>query len=104
MDEELRQELLRRRDEDQRVRQLVSPLKGQHLVKLPDEVAAEWQQVDEDNTHWLGELFTRRGWPGRTLVGEDGAVAAFLLAQHSDRDPILQRAFLDGLRRAVAEG
>src|SRR6266545_453181 len=45
-----------------------------------------------------------RGWPARTLVGEDGAQAAWLLAQHADQDPALQRAFLDALRSAVAEG
>jgi hypothetical protein len=103
VDEELRQELLRRRDDDQRVRQLVSPPKGQHVARLPDEVAAEWQQIDDDNTVWLGDLLATHGWPGRTLVGEDGAQAAWLLAQHADRAPALQRTFLDALRRAVAQ-
>jgi hypothetical protein len=53
VDEELRRELLARRDEDQRIRTLVSPLQGQHAVRLPGEVAAEWQRIDEDNTRWL---------------------------------------------------
>jgi hypothetical protein len=104
VDEELRRELLTRRDEDQRVRQLISPPQGQHMVRLPDEVAAQWQRVDAGNTRWLGELLTMRGWPGRTLVGAEGAQAAWLLAQHADQDPALQRVFLDALRSAVAEG
>lgn len=74
------------------------------MVRLPDEVAAEWQRVDAENTRWLCELLTMRGWPGRTLVGEEGAQAAWLLAQHADQDPTLQRAFLDALRGAVAQG
>jgi hypothetical protein len=41
VDEELRRELLRRRDEDQRVRHLVSFPSGQHMIRLPDEVAEE---------------------------------------------------------------
>jgi hypothetical protein len=90
VDEELRRELLARRDEDQRVRHLMSPPQGQHMVRLPDEVAAEWQRVDAENTRWLCELLTMRGWPGRTLVGEEGAQAAWLLAQHADQDPTLQ--------------
>jgi hypothetical protein len=35
VDEELRRELLARRDEDQRIRTLVSPPRGQHTVRLP---------------------------------------------------------------------
>lgn len=101
MDEELRRELLARGDEDQRIRALVSPPPGQHTVRLPDEVAERWHRIDEDNTRWLGEVLSAGGWPGRTLVGEDGAAAAWLLAQHADRDPVLQRAFLEALRGAV---
>jgi hypothetical protein len=103
VDEELRRELLRRRDEDQRVRHLVRPPKGRHMARLPDEVAAEWQRVDEDNTQWLSDLLTTQGWPGRTLVGEDGAQAAWLLAQHADRAPALQREFLEAMRDAVGQ-
>lgn len=104
MDEELRRELLARRDEDQRVRRMVAPPKGQHTARLPDDLAAEWERIDAENTRWLGEVLDARGWPGRTLVGEDGADASWLLAQHADRDPGRQREFLDALRGAVAQG
>ena len=104
MDEELRRELLTRRDEDQRIRTQVSPARGQHAVTLSADAAAEWQRIDDDNTRWLGDLLDARGWPGRTLVGEDGALAAWLLAQHADRDPGRQRAFLNALRAAVDQG
>lgn len=104
MDEELRRDLLARQDEDQRIRALARPAPGQYTFRLPDEVAAEWKRIDEDNTRWLGEVVMVRGWPGQTLVGEDGAAAAWLLAQHADRDPAQQRAFLDALRGAVDQG
>jgi hypothetical protein len=104
VDEELRQELLARAEEDQRVRRLVSPSKGQHEFRLPDEVAEEWRRVDTGNTQWLADLVDARGWPGRTLAGTDGAEAAWLLAQHADRDPELQRMFLEALRGAVTDG
>ena len=104
VDEELRRELLARAGEDQRVRRLASPPTGQHEFRLPDEVAEEWHRVDTDNTRWLADLVATRGWPGRTMAGEDGAQAAWLLAQHADRNLDLQRAFLDALRGAVAEG
>jgi hypothetical protein len=104
VDEELKRELLARRDEDQRIRNLVSPPPGQYSVRLPDEVAAEWERIDADNTRWLEDVLSTRGWPGQTLVGEEGAGAAWLLAQHADRDPARQRVLLRALRDAVAQG
>ena len=104
MDEELRRELLARADDDQRVRHQVSPPKGQYVIKLSTEAAEEWRRVDTSNTRWLADILATRGWPGRTMVGEDGAQAAWLLAQHADRDLDLQRTFLEALRGAVAEG
>ena len=79
MDDELRRELLARRDEDQRIRHLVSSQPGGYMVRLPEELAVEWQRIDEENTRWLAEVLSARGWPGQALVGEDGAGAAWLL-------------------------
>jgi hypothetical protein len=104
VDEELRRELLARCEEDQRIRNLVSAQSGRHMVRLPEELAAEWQRIDEENTRWLAEVLSSCGWPGRTLVGEEGAEAAWLLAQHADRDPARQRAFLHALRSAAGQG
>ena len=78
VDEELRRELLARREEDQRIRNLASPPQGQYMARLPDEVATEWQRIDEENTRWLGELLSARVWPARTLADEEGTGAAWL--------------------------
>ena len=102
MDEELHAELLVRCDEDQRVREAVVTKSG-HFREIPDEFK-EMLRVDQANTAWLAELTGRAGWPGRTLVGEDGAHAAWLLAQHADADRQKQPAFLELLRAAVAKG
>jgi hypothetical protein len=104
VDEELRRGLLARAEEDQRMRRLAPPPKGQYVVRLPDEIAQEWRRVDTENTRWLADVVAARGWPGRTLAGADGAEAAWLLAQHADRDPELQRTFLEALRGAAADG
>ena len=96
MDEELRAELLARCEEDQRIRRVAEESAPGPQLPSP-ELLAELRRIDEANTIWLAELTDRVGWPGRTMVGEDGAHAAWLLAQHSD--PEYQRKFL-GLLRA----
>jgi hypothetical protein len=100
IDEELRAELLARREEDQRIRKAAAG-RGSRLT--PEQVK-EWERIDEANTMWLNDLVDAHGWPGRSLAGDDGANAAWLFAQHADRHPDLQRKFLDLLRAAVAAG
>jgi hypothetical protein len=104
VDEELRAELLARREEDQRIRRTAMEAADKATGRLPDDLGAEWHRIDTANTEWLNDVVDTSGWPGRTLVGKDGAQAAWLLAQHADQDRDLQRKFLDLLRAAVTEG
>jgi hypothetical protein len=60
--------------------------------------------VDTANTAWLRQIIAERGWPGKILVGADGANAAFLFVQHADRDTAFQAAALPLLERAYAAG
>jgi hypothetical protein len=90
----LREELLRRRDADQKARESVP--RG-----VPNALA-NTMRIDDENAVWLREVVTKFGWPGRSLVGDDGAHAAWLLAQHADRDPALQKHCLTLLEQAVA--
>ncbi|RYU12045.1 DUF6624 domain-containing protein [Nocardioides iriomotensis] len=50
----------------------------------------------------LAEIFDEHGWPGWALVGREGSTAAWVVAQHADLDPELQRRALDLLAEAVA--
>ncbi|MGY1650802.1 DUF6624 domain-containing protein [Geodermatophilus sp. SYSU D01119] len=59
---------------------------------------------DAARTERLAQILDEHGWPGRDLVGEDGAEAAWAIAQHSDLDPAFQQRALELLRAAVAEG
>lgn len=56
--------------------------------------------IDWDNTTWMKQVIEKHGWPGRALVGRDGAQAAWLLVQHADHDPVFQRRCLDLLTQA----
>ena len=44
------------------------------------------------------------GWPGRSLVGVEGAHTRLEATQHADRDRAFQRRCLELLRRAVDDG
>lgn len=96
---DLAAELVRRADIDQQARGFV--IRGDE----PTEAEVEHlHRVDEDNTAWLEAVVNEHGWPGFCLVGEKGANAAWLLAQHADQRPELQRRWLPLLRAAVEAG
>lgn len=62
------------------------------------------QQLADRHDLRLAEIVADVGWPGRTIVGEDGADAAWALAQHADRHRDLRRGWLRLLQRAVTAG
>lgn len=98
-DEALRGALLQRVRADQAARQRLTD--ALRAGRQPDSLlAAGILAVDTANTAWLKAVVAARGWPGRSLVGADGADAAFLLAQHADRDTAFQARVLQLLKRA----
>jgi len=106
---ELRRELLAREATDQEVRRKVLDwIKAEKLSfdALADEehaqepVVQQWKRVDRENQAWLKAAVERYGWPGRSLVGVDGAHAAWLLAQHAQHD--FQRQCLRQMKECPA--
>ncbi len=90
MDDALHTELLRRAAIDQVARKALD-MDGM-------------READAENLPWLKAVVAARGWPGVSLVGTDGAHAAWLLAQHADSDPAFQRHCLDLMTAAVEVG
>lgn len=95
---ELRDELLTMMAEDQAVRTGVAPPGDDRTA---EELFDAWPQVDADNALRMAEILDEFGWPGWSLVGEDGAFAAWLLIQHADFNLDLQKRGLALLRAAV---
>jgi hypothetical protein len=91
----LRRELLRRRDLDRALRSSYTGA-ATEMARL--------MEMDSDNTAWLVAIVERIGWPGYSLVGEDGAEAAWLLAQHADLNPAFQQRCLQILKEAAERG
>ena len=56
------------------------------------------------NAGRLAAILDGYGWPGRALAGDDGAEAAWLVAQHAIAMPHLQRRARELLAQAVEVG
>ena len=98
-DLELRSELLRRREADQAPRRKMRP-----GTPVDQALWREMEATQRENVDWLKQVIADRGWPGRSLVGPDGADAAWLIVQHADHDPDFQRDCLRLLEKATAAG
>jgi hypothetical protein len=107
VDEELAAELLRRSVADQIAREQLQTSGIPHLGWKPKKAQAALEAlraVDDDNTAWLKVIVRRHGWPGRSLVGEEAASAAWLLVQHADHDAAFQRECHGLMEEAVKLG
>lgn len=102
----LHSELIKMADEEQKVFQKIvdlmktepeDSLKISPLVVILDSIKGR-------NTSRLKEIVEQYGWPGKSLVGEDGANAAWLLIQHADRDRKFQRYCLELMKEAAQKG
>lgn len=59
------------------------------------------EAVHRHNAARLRQIIAQHGWPGNSLVGADGAEAAWLIAQHAIGEPEFMRACLEHLRAAA---
>ncbi|MCA1721898.1 MAG: hypothetical protein LC779_12615 [Actinobacteria bacterium] len=69
----------------------------------PAALVEAWTLADAHDAR-LQEIIDRHGWPGRSLVGEDGADAAWVIAQHADRHHEWRREWLPLVREAAMKG
>jgi hypothetical protein len=99
MNEALRQQLIQMAEQDQRT--------AAELAKtgeLSEGYAPRMQQVHDRNVAELHRIVHAYGWPGKSLVGKDGADAAWIIAQHGIGHPEFMRAALRLVRAAVEQG
>lgn len=99
-DPELRRELLALVAEDQvaRMAWIEKDKRGEQ---------ADWAAVaaiDQKTSKAVRAAIAKHGWPGKSVVGEDGAHAAWLLVQHADKDRALQRDVLTRMKPMVETG
>jgi hypothetical protein len=72
----------------------------------PDVKAAleRMEKVDKENLAWLKVVVEKHGWPSKSMVGQDGAQGAFLIAQHAVSDLEFMTKCLTGLKTAYQSG
>ena len=97
--EAVRLELLAMATDDERVRSRLAQ-KG----RLFEGHARDMEALHRRNATRLESLVDTSGWPGRSLAGEDGTEAAFLILEHAVEEPALQRRCLPLLAKAAALG
>jgi hypothetical protein len=98
MNFDLRKELLDLASEDQKVRARVTG------AQTPPDVLAEMARVDLKTRTRLREIIRHFGWPRISVVGFDGASAAWLITQHADADVEFQKLCLQLMRAASKDG
>ena len=103
-DTALRRELLELARRDQEGRRGIDSVFRAHGVPSPqaDSAIARMTAIDTVVQARLRAIVAVRGWPGRRLVGDDAAHAAWLLVQHME--PEHQRPLLPLIRAAVRRG
>lgn len=63
-----------------------------------------WRRLTARHGDRLGEIMDECGWPTTETVGEEAARAAWLIAQHADRQLDVQRRALKLMQEAVSAG
>lgn len=99
MNVELAAELIALRERDLAVREELA-----RDGSLFDGYHPRMEAVHRANAARLREIIAAHGWPGTPLVGQRGAEAAWLVAQHAIGEPPFMRSCRDLLTAAVAAG
>jgi hypothetical protein len=61
------------------------------------------ENIHKKNAARLQHIVNESGWPGKSLVGEDGAEAAWLMLQHDIGEPDFMQEMLAVLQEAAAK-
>ena len=97
---------MRDKDQEARLKALTFFTKKDKLAPIPKEskIGKEITKIDHHHNAKLKETIKIHGWPGHSLIGEDGTEAFWLLVQHQDEDINFQKECISLLEEAVKNG
>ncbi len=106
---ELASELISMGEEDQKFRTILqaamvkaSSSPGPEQAKDLPELIEKQAEIDRKNLARLEKVIQQYGWPGKSLVGDQASVAAFLILQHSEQST--QEKYLEMFKQAAKSG
>ena len=99
INEKLRQELLSLAEQDRRMRETLAAEGA-----LGEGYHPAMEAIHKRNAAQLRTIIEQVGWPSSKVVADDGAEAAWLIAQHAIGEPDFQRYCLQALRDAASSG
>ena len=107
LNQSLRDELLKMQSDDQEYRGEVDKIRAMSLTadEKQKRVAAlmeKQERLDKRNIRRLVQIINKYGWPGRSLVGKEGSLTAFLIIQHAELED--QKKYFPMLKEAVRRG
>lgn len=99
MNEHLREELKTMAADDRQLRQELLDNE-----ELGDGYAPRMEGLHRKNAARLKDIIIEYGWPDCELVGDEGTLAAWFIAQHAIGDPEFQRQALTLIQEKVSQG
>ncbi|HET9810638.1 MAG TPA: DUF6624 domain-containing protein [Sphingomicrobium sp.] len=99
MNESLRRELLERARADDALREELA-----NEGSLFDGYHPAMEVLHRRNAARLRQILDSHGWPGKSVVGPDGAEAAWRIVQHSIGEPEFMRSCVSLIEEAAASG
>lgn len=99
MNERLRRRLLEMQTADTNIREELA-----RSGELSADYHPKMEEIHLKNAGRLKKIIAAHGWPGKKMVGKDGAEAAWLIVQHAVALPDFSRKCLKLLQKAAAEG
>ncbi|HEX4826232.1 MAG TPA: DUF6624 domain-containing protein [Candidatus Polarisedimenticolaceae bacterium] len=101
VDESLRATLLRMGRDDQEAIRIATA----NPSRPPSEQESrQINDIGQRNRGLIRQIVQEHGWPGRSVAGDDGAHAAWLVVQHMDEDVAFQRSCLTLMQEAFSAG
>jgi len=101
IDETLRATLLQMGRDDQEATRVAT---ADPTRQLNEAERIQNDTIHRTNAQLIRRIVEERGWPGISLVGADGASAAWVVVQHMDDEPEFQRSCLALMEKAFETG